>query len=227
MAGRHHLGVEVPMPRRPALAPLSASASIVLLALGCETASAPLEVAPETPPTCETAPAAAELVPVADAGAPAAASPATVPDAGATPIRTTIGLWFSNGFVQDMLAAGFGTPADYHFHVADAFTGFVSYGFDMVTLNQSGVLGHDLEGFWVGPPDMLIVGDYIDDPNQPVVPRTGYWLAQLVWDGMTRAVVTTKGDVTIRESPGGRVHCERSSRQLQCGFHGVVRADLR
>jgi hypothetical protein len=215
------------MPRPLVRHRLFASVSLVLLALGCDTASAPLDISPGAPPACASAPAAADLAPAADAGAPAAATPPVVPDAGATPISTQIGLWFSNGFVKDMLAAGLGGMGDYQFHVADAFTGFVSYGMDVVTLNQSGLLASNFDGFWEGPPDMLIVGDYRDNPDEPVVPRTGYWLAKLVWDGMTKAVVTTKGDVTIHESPGGRVHCELSSRQLQCGFRGVVRADFR
>jgi hypothetical protein len=204
-------------------------APLLLLALGCNTGGAPLTVQPEEPSSCQapTTVLGDDPAPSADAGSSPDEPAALSPDAGATPIRTTIGLWFSNGFVQDMLAAGFGVPADYHFHVADAFSGFEGYGMDIVTLNQTGMLASSLDGFWNGPPDMLVVGDYLDNANEPIVPRTGYWLAALVWDGMTKAVETSKGGVTIRESPGGRVHCERSGRQLRCGFRGVVRADFR
>jgi hypothetical protein len=149
--------------------------------------------------------------PGVDAGVPPA--PSASSGAGAPP-SSGISLWFSNGLVQDFIAAGVGGPHDYDFHIADLLSGFVGYGMDVVTVNQAGRLSASFDYDWTNPPSMLVV--------------TGR-LAQLVWDGMTKAVVTTSGDVTIRESPGGRVHCELSTRSpaLQCGFRGVVRADFR
>jgi hypothetical protein len=221
----------MPMSRRFASRSFAASIPVCLLALGCNSGGAPLTLDPETPSSCQVPAgvAGAAPAPSPDAGAPRTAPATLSPDAGATPIRTTTGFWFSDGFVRDMLAAGLGATADYRFDVADAFSGFISYGMDIVTLNQSGTLASNFEGDWSGPPDMLVVGDYLESADEPIVPRTGYWLAKLVWDGMTNAVETTKGGVTIRESPGGRVHCERANggRQLRCGFRGVVRADFR
>ncbi len=151
------------------------------------------------------------------AAPPACASPAAnaPPVAGSAPLRS-FSLWMSDGFVRDMRAAGFGgkDSGGDDFEIGDMFVGFVSYGMDIVTLNQGGTLAVDFGIDWRGPPSMLIVQGT---------------LAELVWDGMTNAVVTPGADVTIRESPGGRVHCEQSVRadSLQCGFHGVVRADFR
>jgi len=168
-------------------------------------------------------------LPVGDDVEPAACRPGSLPDAGSTPISRSISLWMSDGFVRDMRAAGIEGRGDYNsdFQVADAFSGYVGYGMDVVALHQRGTLASTFDLAPVGGPTSLVIGDW-QDADSPIVPRTGYWLARLVYDGMTKAVETTTGDVTIRESPGGRVHCELSQKghRLNCAFRGVIRADF-
>src|SRR5450432_3944369 len=149
---------------------------------------------------------------VGDDVEPAACPPGPIPDAGSTPISSSASLWMSDGFVRDMRAAGIAGTGSYNsdFQVADAFSGYVGYGMDVVALHQSGTLASTFDLAPVGGPTSLIIGAWHSGADSPIVPRTGYWLARLVYDGMTKAVETTKGDVTIRESPGGRVHCELS-----------------
>jgi hypothetical protein len=173
-------------------------ALVLVFVLGCQTGGDPLAVSGDPPAACETPQPVATAAPVADAGAP--------PSNGLV-------VWFSNGVLPDMVAAGV-ISRDYDVDIGGLFSGYVSYGMDVVTLHESGRIAAGPGIDWTGPPTVLFMDGR---------------LAQLVWDGMTKAVVTTTANATVRESPQGRVHCELSnqSQRLECAFRGVVRVEFR
>jgi hypothetical protein len=199
---------------------------IPLLSLSACAGGAPLATGDDVDPaSCPTATSTASR-----AAPDAAVAEASGSSVGAAPVRPGIGLWMADGFVRDMRAAGFPGRDSYgdDFEIGDLFVGYVSYGMDIVTLNESGSLASSFAHDPVGGPTSLIVDGDPAAVGRPLV-RSGNWLANFVYDGMTNVVETTNGDTTIRESPGGRVHCElvRQYRTLACAFRGVVRADFR
>ncbi len=198
---------------------------VSLLSLSACAGGAPLAPGDDVEPA--SCPAA---TPTAPRAAPdAAVAEASGSSVGAAPARPGIGLWMADGFVRDMRAAGLPGRDSYgdDFEIGDAFEGFVSYGMDIVTLNESGSLASAFDHAPVGGPTSLIVDGDPEAVGRPITSFTGNMLTNFVYDGMTKVVETTSGDTTIRESPGGRVHCELAGhRTLACAFRGVVRADF-
>jgi len=199
---------------------------ISLLSLSACAGGAPLATGDDVgPASCSAA------TPTAPRAAPdAAVAEASGSSVGAAPVRPGIGLWMADGFVRDMRAAGLPGRDSYgdDFEIGDVFEGFVSYGMDIVALNQSGSLASSFDHAPVGGPTSLIVDGDPEAVGRPITSFTGNLLTNFVYDGMTKVVETASGDTTIRESPGGRVHCELAGhRTLACAFRGVVRADFR
>jgi len=102
----------------------------------------------------------------------------------------------------------------------------VGYGLDILTLRTSATIGPA----WSrdqgsGVPDSIIVGSYLDAGQDPLaLPYTPAWLATQIYDALTAVPTTTEGGVAIRESPAGRVHCERalSGRHVACYLRPFV-----
>jgi hypothetical protein len=169
---------------------------------------------------------AAPLDPPAQAAA-ACASPTPAPDPSPPPPART-GIWMKDGFIRDAIEAGLGAIPGGLSTSGGAITAYTGYGWEGLTIRRPISLAGSFDLIPAGVADSVVFGDRRESSEPPEGdPRFPYWLARSVFSGMTKFTETTKDGMTIRESPGGRIHCELSSdgTRANCALREVLKVD--